>query len=64
MLTEELFNDFLVEMTGFKMPVQFTETQMGYSGERSVFELYVPGMLILAIIMMMFSASAAIRKGT
>ena len=61
-LTEELFNDFLVEVTGFKMPVQFIETQLGYSGERSVFELYVPGMLILAIIMMMFSASAAIVR--
>ena len=61
-LTEELFNDFLVEVTGFKMPVQFIETQLGYSGERSVFELYVPGMLMLAIIMMMFSASAAIVR--
>jgi ABC-2 type transport system permease protein len=61
-LTEELFNSFLVEATGFKMPVQFTETKLGYSGERSVFELYVPGMLILAIIMMMFSASAAIVR--
>lgn len=61
-LTEELFNDFLEEVTGFKLPVQFIENQLGYSGERSVFELYVPGMLILAIIMMMFSASAAIVR--
>jgi ABC-2 type transport system permease protein len=61
-LTEELFNSFLVDITGFKMPVQFKETKLGYSGERSTFELYVPGMLILAIIMMMFSASAAIVR--
>ena len=61
-LTEELFNSFLVETTGFKMPVKFIETKLGYSGERSVFELYVPGMLVLAIIMMMFSASAAIVR--
>jgi ABC-2 type transport system permease protein len=61
-LTEELFNSFLVEITGFEMPVKFTETKLGYSGERSVFELYVPGMLVLAIIMMMFSASAAIVR--
>ena len=61
-LTEELFNDFLEVVTGFKMPVQFIETQLGYSGKRSVFELYVPGMLIMAIIMMMFSASAAIVR--
>jgi ABC-2 type transport system permease protein len=61
-LIEELFNSFLVDITGFKMPVQFKETKLGYSGERSTFELYVPGMLILAIIMMMFSASAAIIR--
>jgi ABC-2 type transport system permease protein len=61
-LTEELFNDFLQNVTGIKMPFKFIETQLGYSGERSVFELYVPGMLILAIIMMMFSASAAIVR--
>jgi len=60
--TQELFNRFLEEKTGFKMPVNFTETKLGYSGERSTFELYVPGMLILAIIMMMFSASAAIVR--
>jgi ABC-2 type transport system permease protein len=60
--TEELFNRFLEEKTGFKMPFQFTETKLGYSGERTTFELYVPGMLILAIIMMMFSASAAIVR--
>lgn len=60
--TEELFNKFLVKSTGFEMPVRWIETQLGHSGERTIFELYVPGMLILAIIMMMFSASAAIVR--
>ena len=60
--TEELFNEFLVKSTGFEMPVRWEETQLGHSGERTAFELYVPGMLILAIIMMMFSASAAIVR--
>lgn len=60
--TEELFNKFLIKSSGFEMPVRWVETQLGYSGERTIFELYVPGMLILAIIMMMFSASAAIVR--
>ena len=60
--TEELFNQFLILSTGMKLPVQWVETQLGHSGERTEFELYVPGMLILAIIMMMFSASAAIVR--
>jgi ABC-2 type transport system permease protein len=61
-LTEEIFNNFIVDATGFKMPIQFIETKLGFSGQRSTFELYVPGMLILAIIMMMFSASTAIVR--
>ncbi|KPK86505.1 MAG: hypothetical protein AMS27_04905 [Bacteroides sp. SM23_62_1] len=60
--TEELFNKFLIHSTGFEMPVNWKEIQLGHSGERTAFELYVPGMLILAIIMMMFSASAAIVR--
>jgi len=60
--TEELFNQFLIRSTGYEMPVRWVETQLGHSGERTAFELYVPGMLILAIIMMMFSASAAIVR--
>jgi ABC-2 type transport system permease protein len=60
--TEELFNQFLANSTGYEMPVRWIETQLGHSGERTNFELYVPGMLILAIIMMMFSASAAIVR--
>ena len=57
--TQELFNQFLTIYSGYEIPVTWTETQLGYSGSRSDFELYVPGLLILAIIMMMFSASAA-----
>jgi len=60
--TEELFNQFLILSTGLDLPVKWVETQLGHSGERTEFELYVPGMLILAIIMMMFSASAAIVR--
>ena len=60
--TEELFNQFLILSTGMKLPVKWVETQLGHSGERTEFELYVPGMLVLAIIMMMFSASAAIVR--
>ncbi len=60
--TEELFNQFLILSTGMELPVKWVETRLGYSGERTEFELYVPGMLILAIIMMMFSASAAIVR--
>ena len=60
--TEELINRFIMDATGTGMPVEWKETSLGYSGQRSEFELYVPGLLIFAIIMMMFTASATIVR--
>jgi ABC-2 type transport system permease protein len=60
--TEELINSFVLEATGIHLPVRWEETTLGFSGDRSDFELYVPGLLILSIIMIIFSASAAIVR--
>ncbi len=60
--TQELVNRFVIGATGRRMPVEWKETSLGYSGQRSEFELYVPGLLIFAIIMMMFTASASIVR--
>jgi ABC-2 type transport system permease protein len=60
--TEELVNAFVRESSGISLPVEWTETTLGYSGKRTEFELYVPGLLILSIIMIIFSASAAIVR--
>lgn len=59
---EEVINGFVREASGINFPVSWTETTLGYSGERSMFELYIPGLLILSIIMIIFSASAAIVR--
>ncbi|MEN8156121.1 MAG: ABC transporter permease [Bacteroidota bacterium] len=59
---EELVNAFVLGVTGVILPVSWKETTLGHSGERSMFELYVPGLLILSIIMIIFSASAAIVR--
>ena len=60
--TQELINRFVQEATGMHLPVGWKETMLGFSGQRSAFEMYVPGLLILSIIMMLFSASAAIVR--
>ena len=60
--TQEMINQFVQEATDIRLPVTWQETSLGFSGQRSEFELYVPGLLILSIIMMMFSASAAIVR--
>jgi ABC-type Na+ efflux pump permease subunit len=60
--TEELVTSYVHEVAGITPLVSWTETTLGYSGERSGFELYVPGLLILSIIMIIFSAAAAIVR--
>lgn len=60
--SEELINRFVLEAAEIRMPVTWTETTLGFSGQRTVFEIYVPGLLILSIIMIIFSASAAIVR--
>jgi len=60
--SEELINSYIQEVAGIRMPVSWYETTLGFSGKRSNFELYVPGLLILSIIMIIFSASAAIVR--
>jgi ABC-2 type transport system permease protein len=60
--SEELINHFIREASGISWPIGWKETSLGYSGQRSEFELYMPGIMILAVIMMIFSASAAIVR--
>ncbi len=60
--TEELVNQFILEATDTRMPVDWKETALGHSGQRTEFELYVPGLMIFSIIMMMFTASASIVR--
>lgn len=60
--SEELINSYIKEIAGIRMPVSWYETTLGFSGKRTYFELYVPGLLILSIIMIIFSASAAIVR--
>ena len=60
--TEELINQFVLGTAGIHLPISWKETALGHSGQRSMFELYVPGLLILSIIMIIFSASSAIVR--
>lgn len=60
--SEELINQYILSAAKIKIPVSWKETTLGFSGKRSAFEIYVPGLLILSIIMIIFSASAAIVR--
>lgn len=57
---DELVNEYVYQATQIPRPVRVVETSLGVSGERDEFDLYVPGILILSIIMLMFPASIAL----
>jgi ABC-2 type transport system permease protein len=56
----EIVNDYLLEATQTINPIKIKETSLGISGKIDDFDLVVPGLLILSIIMLMFSATIAI----
>ncbi len=56
----EILNQYMQELTQENKPIKVKETSLGYSGSINDFDLVVPGILILSIIMLMFSATVAI----
>ncbi|MBC8185317.1 ABC transporter permease [candidate division KSB1 bacterium] len=56
----ELLNDFIFEATQKTKLLKIKETSLGISGRVDDFNLCVPGLLILSVIMLMFSATIAI----
>ncbi len=56
----EIMNEFMSQSTGKERLYTVKETALGNSGQMSEFDMWMPGMLILAIIMLMFSATIAI----
>jgi ABC-2 type transport system permease protein len=58
--THSLLSGYITNVTNIQEPFNFIETFIGTSGDRSDFEIAVPGLLVLSIIMLMLSASSAI----
>ena len=57
---DEIINDYVMAATNRIKPVEVTETSLGVSGSIEEFDMVMPGILILSIIMLMFSATIAI----
>ncbi len=53
----EMLNEFMAQQTGQERLFTVKETALGLSGQIDEFEIWVPGILILSIIMLMFSAT-------
>lgn len=57
--TYETIVTYINEIIGIEPVYDFIETPAGSSGEIDEFELYVPGLIILSIVMLMFPAAIA-----
>jgi ABC-2 type transport system permease protein len=55
----EIIDQFVYDITGYHKPVTIRESSLGISGTATEFDLVVPGLLVLSLIMLMFSASIA-----
>lgn len=56
-LTLSVLEDYLREAAGQPRPVTIVEEPLGGSATRSEFETYIPGLLVVAVVMMLFTAA-------
>jgi ABC-2 type transport system permease protein len=61
-LANATLESYLREVTGQPSPVQIAEEPLGGSATRTEFEIYVPGLLIAAGTMMLFSVAIAVTR--
>jgi ABC-2 type transport system permease protein len=61
-LVNGVFEQFVKTVLGQPMPIRVTEEPLGASGARTEFENYVPGLLIFAVILLVFSAPMAVAR--
>lgn len=55
-------DDYVKEMIGQTSPVVLNEIPLGGSGARTEFEMYVPALLILAVVMLIFQVAMTITR--
>jgi len=56
----EIIDRTAFSLSGSERPFAIKETSLGISGDIDEFDIYIPGILIISIIMLMFTASIAI----
>ena len=59
-MASSAIDEYVQEVTGETRPITIEEIALGASGGRSEFDLYVPGMLIISVVMLVFIVSMTI----
>jgi ABC-2 type transport system permease protein len=55
-------DSYAMTVTGDYRPIELVETPLGDSAARTEFEIYIPGLFVLAVIMMMFQAAMTVAR--
>lgn len=61
-LADATVQDYVQRATGRSGPVRVVEEPLGGSGARTDFELYVPGLIVFAVILMIFLAAMTVAR--
>jgi len=59
-MASSAIDEYVQDVTGETRPITIEEIALGASGGRSEFDLYVPGMLIISVVMLVFIVSMTI----
>jgi ABC-2 type transport system permease protein len=61
-MADAAFGEYVQQITGQPRLVQVTEQPLGASAARTEFEVYIPGILIFAVVMLIFQASMTVAR--
>jgi len=61
-MTSAALDEYIQSATGQPRPIQFAEEPLGASAARSEFEVYVPGLMVFAVIMLVFIAAMTVAR--
>lgn len=61
-MTGAAVDQYIQAATGRQRPIQIAEEPLGASAVRSEFELYVPGLLVFAVVMLIFPAAMTVAR--
>jgi ABC-2 type transport system permease protein len=61
-LTFSVMDDYQRMATGQRRPVAMTEVPLGGSATRSEFETYIPGLLVVSMVLMLFTAAMRVTS--
>ncbi|MCC7354575.1 MAG: hypothetical protein IT330_12580, partial [Anaerolineae bacterium] len=61
-LAGSALDQYIQAATGRESPIQVTEEPLGASAARSEFETYVPGLLVFAVVLLIFLVAMAITR--